>query len=482
MAATGRGRTSPGAGTERYGDAAAVDAVQHVRTSRTPLPRRQAARPACAGIVIGDVMALVCSALIVSQLGLSPRGDPFFAIVLGACVISVALALLYHGDDARPTPTSNHAGAVLLAITLGAWLLVVGTVTAGWSSADVGTLVGWWGLAVPLVLVVHAAVAALFPPALERALIVGSGDAAKMLTRKLERHSEYRIDVTGTVSVASLVNTMDVRGADRVIVAAEPAERDGALELIRRIRRAGLRVDVVPELLEPIGPGASMGRVEGLPLIHLPDGRLAPTTRAVKRGIDIVGASISLMLTAPLFVVIAVAIKRDSPGPVLFRQTRLGEGMREFTNLKFRTMRTDASQERHRDYIKSIMTSDATPESSGLYKLKREDEITRVGRWLRRTSLDELPELWNVLRGDMSLVGPRPCIPYEVEFFEREHLDRFLVPAGITGLWQVTARARSTFGEALDIDVEYVDSYSLVLDCRILLRTPIQLLRLRSTA
>jgi len=225
-----------------------------------------------------------------------------------------------------------------------------------------------------------------------------------------------------------------------------------------------------------------MGRVEGLPLIHLPDGRLAPTTRAVKRGIDIVGASISLMLTAPLFLVIAVAIKRDSPGPVLFRQTRLGEGMREFTNLKFRTMRTDASQERHRDYIKSTMTSDATPESSGLYKLEREDEITRVGRWLRRTSLDELPELWNVLRGDMSLVGPRPCIPYEVEFFEREHLDRFLVPAGITGLWQVTARARSTFGEALDIDIEYVDSYSLMLDCRILLRTPIQLLRLRSTA
>ena len=293
MAATGRGRTSPGAGTERYGDAAAVDAVQHVRTSRTPLPRRQSTRAACAGIVIGDVTALICSALIVSQLGPSPRGDPLAAILLGACVISVALALLYHGDDSRPTPSPNHAGAVLLAITFGAWLAVVGTVIAGWSSADAGALVAWWGLAIPLVLVVHAAVAAAFPRALERALIVGSGDAAKLLTRKLERHSEYRIDVTGTVSVASLVNTMDVRLADRVIVAAEPAERDGARELIRRIRRAGLHVDVVPELLEPIGPGASIGRVEGLPMIHLPGGRLAPTTRAVKRFVDIVGAAFS---------------------------------------------------------------------------------------------------------------------------------------------------------------------------------------------
>ena len=178
------------------------------------------------------------------------------------------------------------------------------------------------------------------------------------------------------------------------------------------------------------------------------------------------------MLAAPAMVAIAIAIKRDSPGPVLFRQTRLGESMREFTHLKFRTMRIGTPEERHREYVGATMSSSASPEATGLYKLDRADEVTRVGRWLRRTSLDELPQLLNVIRGDLSLVGPRPCIPYEVEFFEMHHFDRFLVPAGITGLWQVTARARSTFGEALDLDVAYVRSYSLWLDVQLILRTP----------
>jgi lipopolysaccharide/colanic/teichoic acid biosynthesis glycosyltransferase len=117
-----------------------------------------------------------------------------------------------------------------------------------------------------------------------------------------------------------------------------------------------------------------------------------------------------------------------------------------------------------------------------MYKLDRNDSITRVGRWLRKTSLDELPQLINVLRGDMSLVGPRPCLRYETEYFEPYHFERFLVPAGVTGLWQVTARAKSTFGEALDMDVAYVRGWSLALDLRLLLRTPAQVLRPGATA
>jgi lipopolysaccharide/colanic/teichoic acid biosynthesis glycosyltransferase len=127
------------------------------------------------------------------------------------------------------------------------------------------------------------------------------------------------------------------------------------------------------------------------------------------------------------------------------------------------------------------MDPSAAPRSSGLYKHEHEHAVTDVGRWLRRTSLDELPQLWNVLRGEMSLVGPRPCIPYEVEHFEPHHFDRFLMPAGITGYWQVTARAHSTFREALDLDVAYVRSWSLALDLRLLLATPAQLPR-RGTA
>jgi lipopolysaccharide/colanic/teichoic acid biosynthesis glycosyltransferase len=151
--------------------------------------------------------------------------------------------------------------------------------------------------------------------------------------------------------------------------------------------------------------------------------------------------------------------------------------MREFEVLKFRTMVVNVDVEAHRAYIKDTMSAGAAVRGNGMYKLDRTNEITKVGRWLRKTSLDELPQLINVLRGDMSLVGPRPCLEYETEFFAPHHFERFLVPAGVTGLWQVTARAKSTFGEALDMDVAYVRGWSLALDLRLLLRTPAQVLR-----
>jgi len=133
-------------------------------------------------------------------------------------------------------------------------------------------------------------------------------------------------------------------------------------------------------------------------------------------------------------------------------------------------------------YIRQTMTADATPRANGLYKLDRSRSVTGVGRWLRRTSLDELPQLINVLRGDMSLVGPRPCLEYETAYFEPHHFERFLVPAGLTGLWQVTARAKSSFGEALEMDVAYARGWSLGLDVRLLLRTPVQIMRPGGTA
>jgi lipopolysaccharide/colanic/teichoic acid biosynthesis glycosyltransferase len=175
-------------------------------------------------------------------------------------------------------------------------------------------------------------------------------------------------------------------------------------------------------------------------------------------------------------------VHRSSPGPVFFRQTRLGLNMREFTALKFRTMWTDTDDSEHRKYIASTMRSSATAGSNGLYKLERKNAITPFGHWLRKTSLDELPQLINVLRGDMSLVGPRPCIPYETQNFEPHHFERFLLPAGVTGLWQVMARAHSSFGEALDMDVAYVRGWSLGLDLRLLFRTPLELLRQEGTA
>jgi lipopolysaccharide/colanic/teichoic acid biosynthesis glycosyltransferase len=153
--------------------------------------------------------------------------------------------------------------------------------------------------------------------------------------------------------------------------------------------------------------------------------------------------------------------------------------MEPFTALKFRTMKVGTDTTVHRDYIKATMSSKAAAGENGLYKLDRGDSITQFGRWLRKTSLDELPQLINVLRGEMSLVGPRPCLGYETEHFASHHFERFVVPAGLTGLWQVTARANSTFGEALDMDVAYARGWSLGLDLRLLFRTPVQVLRQR---
>jgi lipopolysaccharide/colanic/teichoic acid biosynthesis glycosyltransferase len=189
-----------------------------------------------------------------------------------------------------------------------------------------------------------------------------------------------------------------------------------------------------------------------------------------------------LILLAPLMALIALCIRVDSAGPILFRQRRLGYEMRPFTVLKFRTMRVDTDDTEHRRYIERTLSHEASPNTNGLYKLDRSDAVTRAGRILRKTSLDELPQLFNILRGDMSLVGPRPCLDYETEGFAEHHFDRFLVPPGLTGLWQVTARSRSTFGEALDMDVAYVRGWSLSLDLQLLLKTPFSLVRMRAAA
>jgi lipopolysaccharide/colanic/teichoic acid biosynthesis glycosyltransferase len=219
--------------------------------------------------------------------------------------------------------------------------------------------------------------------------------------------------------------------------------------------------------------------VEGLPLFGLPASKLLPFSRTIKRTVDLIGASLLLLLTAPLFLVFAIWVRRDSAGPVFFRQERLGEGMEPFVALKFRTMFVDTDDAAHREFIKATMTSRSAPAGNGLYKLERTSSITPSGRFLRKTSLDELPQLINVLRGEMSLVGPRPCIAYETEGFAPHHFERFDVPAGITGLWQVTARAHASFGEALDLDVAYARHWSLGLDLMLLLRTPFALLRQR---
>jgi lipopolysaccharide/colanic/teichoic acid biosynthesis glycosyltransferase len=184
-------------------------------------------------------------------------------------------------------------------------------------------------------------------------------------------------------------------------------------------------------------------------------------------------ASLLLVVAAPLVVLIIAAIKLSSRGPVLFRQRRLGVSGRVFTILKFRTMSHGASEAPHREYVRSIVTADARHvPSGGPYKLTADARVTFVGRHLRTTSLDELPQLWNVIRGEMSLVGPRPPLPYEVELYQPWQFERLTVRPGLTGLWQVSGRNRLSYVEMCRLDVRYVQNWSLSEDFRIMLKTP----------
>jgi lipopolysaccharide/colanic/teichoic acid biosynthesis glycosyltransferase len=223
----------------------------------------------------------------------------------------------------------------------------------------------------------------------------------------------------------------------------------------------------------PVATRAREGGAPGVAAASNPTADAVQRRRTAARILDLLLAGAALVLLAPVMGAIAVLVRCTSEGPALFRQVRLGHRGRPFVMLKFRTMYADADDRLHREYVRRLLTEPAavTPGPAGLYKLVDDPRVTPVGRWLRTTSLDELPQLINVLRGEMALVGPRPVLPWEAALFGARHSARFRVPPGITGLWQTSGRNRLTMTQALDLDVQYVERQSLLLDLRILLRT-----------
>lgn len=191
------------------------------------------------------------------------------------------------------------------------------------------------------------------------------------------------------------------------------------------------------------------------------------------RALDVIGSLLALIVLSPLLLALAIAVKLDSPGPVLFRQRRLGRDLEPFTVKKFRTMHDGAAHDRHREFVLELIKGEnPQPEAAGSpYKIVGDQRVTRAGRVLRRSSLDELPQLWNVLRGEMSLVGPRPPIPYEVEHYPPHWFARFSVKPGITGLWQVNGRSEVPLEEMVRLDVEYARRRSLWFNLALLART-----------
>ena len=459
-------------------------------------------------LLAADVTALLLAFVLADLIGAgSDRARPaevaLFVLTIPVWVVAAKLYGLYERDEERVDhSTVDEIVGVFHLVTLGTWFYFL-AIAATTGNAEFGRLVVFWLIAVFLVTTARgvARVAARRSPVyLQNTIIVGAGDIGQLAARKLLQHPEYGINLVGFLDthprtrrveldhvallgspekLMDVVRTFDI---ERVIIAFSEASHDELLGMIRELRALEVQVDIVPRLFEIVGPKAGIHAFEGLALVGLPPAKLAPSSRFLKRIVDGVVAIVMLVVLSPVLLVIAVCILIDDGRPILFRQRRLGYEMQPFTVLKFRTMRRDVDQDVHKRYIEQTLTHQAAPTTNGLYKLERGDAITRVGRFLRKTSLDELPQLFNVLAGDMSLVGPRPCLDYETEGFSDHHFERFLVPPGITGLWQVTARARSTFGEALDMDVAYVRGWSLGLDLQLLFKTPFSMVRMRATA
>jgi exopolysaccharide biosynthesis polyprenyl glycosylphosphotransferase len=462
-------------------------------------------------LVASDVVGLT-AAFVAAEVLMGLRGWPIdygleaflFLVTIPAWIAFAKIYGLYDRDEERTNHTTvDELVGVFHLCTVGIWLFFAGGWLLDLEPHPLGKLITFWALSIAFVTAGRSLARTYCrrrADYVQNTLVVGAGEVGQLVARKLLQHEEYGIRVIGFVdrdprelrpeleglpvlgSLEELPRIVRHHGVDRVVLAFSSESHADLLEAARSLSDLGVQIDIVPRLFELVGPNVEIRTIEAVPLLGLPPARLARSSRMLKRGLDLVGACVSLIAVAPLFAYIALRIKRDSPGPVLFRQERVGRDMRTFTVFKFRTMHTDADNGRHRDYIRSTMDHRAAPAGNGLYKLDDDGRVTKFGHWLRRTSLDELPQLINVLRGDMSLVGPRPCIPYETEFFAPHHFGRFAVRPGITGLWQVTARAHATFGEALDMDVAYVRGWSLGLDLWLLCRTPVEVLRGKATA
>jgi exopolysaccharide biosynthesis polyprenyl glycosylphosphotransferase len=251
---------------------------------------------------------------------------------------------------------------------------------------------------------------------------------------------------------------------DRVIIAPGESDAEHILDAIRLVKALGVRVSVLPRLFEVVGSSVEFDQIDGVTLLGVRQYGLSRSSQLLKRTLDVAGSTALLALLGPLMLMIALAIRLDTRGPVLFRQSRMGRGNVPFDMLKFRTMVVGA------DSQKSALRG-RNEAGGGLFKIENDPRVTRVGRFLRRTSVDELPQLLNVLRGDMALVGPRPLVIDEDRLVEGWERRRLQMSPGMTGLWQIFGSARIPLHEMVKIDYLYGANWSLWLDVKILLRT-----------
>lgn len=325
-------------------------------------------------------------------------------------------------------------------------------------------------------------------------LVVGRGPESSVFIREMRERPAlgYRvigvvdtqvIETQGNYEGVPVVGTLDdlpeaIRdsGANEVIIADPQVSGDALFEVMMRCgRRRGVEFRIAPSLFNCLPRKTEIDQIGVLPMIRLFREPLSSGARILKRTFDLMISALAIILLLPFWLLIALLIKLDSKGPVLYTQERVGMDGRLFLLYKFRTMVADADSELHREYQRAFIAGRAEAnlgnDQKPTYKLFADPRITRVGKFLRKTSLDEVPQLLNVLTGDMSIVGPRPPIPYEVEAYELWHRKRLDMKPGVTGLWQVSGRNRLPFEEMVRLDLFYIENWSLLLDLKIILRT-----------
>jgi exopolysaccharide biosynthesis polyprenyl glycosylphosphotransferase len=434
-------------------------------------------------LVVADFLvaagALLVAVPLLEHQALRPAAllVPFIAVL-----VSKAIGLYDHDELVMRKSTLDETGPLLQLTslyTILVWLLAP-VLTAGslgrpeaaslWARRLVGSLVAR-GAA--------RAVARRWAPD-ERCLVVGGAESGEWLARQMAMaDTGTHTKVVGQVrldDVRDLQHSLDsiesaVREHDvhRILLAPRRADTDGVLDAIRLAKALGVKVSLLPRVFEVVGSAVEFDELNGLPVLGLRRFGLTRSSWALKHAMDWTGATLLCALLSPLIVLIAVAIRLDTPGPVFFRQTRVGRDGRRFQIFKFRTMVDDAEAMKE-----SLLERN---EAQGLFKMAEDPRVTRVGRWLRKTSLDEIPQLFNVLRGEMSLVGPRPLVVDEDDKVRGWDRRRLQLTPGMTGQWQILGSSRIPLDQMVKIDYLYVANWSLWGDVKILVRTIPYLLR-----
>jgi len=423
-----------------------------------------------------------------------------FFLTLPGWIVLAKLYGLYDLDEERADhSTADEVAKVFHLITVGGFVFYAGASLTGLAHPPTAKIVLFWALAIVLVGMGRAlarVAARRHQWYVQNTVIVGAGDVGQMIARKVLQHPDYGINLVGFVdpapkerqeglgdlclvdSPAGLSEFVREQSIDRVIVAFSNESHEATLDLIRTLTGLGVCIDIVPRLFPLMGQSVGVHGIEGLPLIALPRGRMPRSTLLIKRAMDIVVSLVGLIVLAPLGAIIAIKIKLDSPGPVFFRQLRMGAGESTFEILKFRTMDSNADERKHE--VAPLNKHARDSDDPRMFKVPDDPRVTSFGRFLRRYSLDELPQLINVLRGEMSLVGPRPLILDEDRHVTDWRRRRLFVKPGMTGIWQVLGRDDISLEEMVELDLRYIAGWSLLNDFRLLLRTLPAIVRVRS--